>query len=69
MDEICQVARKALREEVYKRKQEEVAFQVVRTCLQIYTAKEYIGSSEDGIEEARKQRIAEIRYHNSVNSC
>ena len=55
------------REEEVKRKQEEIAFSVVRACLNILTAREYVQVASLGVEDAAERlRIANLRYKNDV---
>jgi len=49
------------------RKREDVAFQVVKACLIIVSAKEYVHAVEQGVDEAREhRRVAELRYKNGL---
>lgn len=55
------------KEEELRRKQEEIAFQVVRAGLNILTAKEYVHVAELGVEDAQERlRTANLRYKNDV---
>jgi outer membrane protein len=55
------------REEEVRRKQEEVAFQVVRAGLGVLTAREYVQVATLGVEDAGERlRIAGVRYKNDV---
>ncbi len=55
------------KEEDVRRKEEEIAFSVVRACLSVLTAGEYVQVAELGVRDARERlRIAELRYKNDV---
>jgi len=57
---------RAMKEE-FIRKREDVAFQVVRSCLVILSLREYARAVEQGVEEAREQkRVADSRYKNEL---
>jgi len=49
------------------RKQEDVAFQVIRASLTIVSLKEYVRAIEQGVEDAREHnRVADLRYKNEL---
>ncbi|PKN52533.1 MAG: hypothetical protein CVU55_04630 [Deltaproteobacteria bacterium HGW-Deltaproteobacteria-13] len=53
--------------EELKRKQEEIAFQVVNACLTIMSAKEYVRVATLGVTDAQEHlRVAELRYKNDL---
>jgi len=55
------------KEEDVRRKREEIAFSVVRACLNILTAREYVQVAALGVEDAQeRERIANLRYKNDV---
>ena len=55
------------KEDDLKRKQEEIAYQVVRSCLMIISAKEYVKAASQGIEDAKEHlRVANLRYNNNL---
>jgi len=55
------------REEELKRKEEEIAFQVVQACLNVLRAKEYERVSGVGVADAEEHlRVARLRYQNDV---
>ncbi len=57
---------KAKDEEV-RRKQEEIAFQVVKACLNVLTAKEYVRVAMLGVVDAQEHlRVADLRYKNDL---
>ncbi len=50
-----------------KRKQEDVAFQVIRASLMIISTKEYVQAVAKSVEEAKENlRIANLRYNNNL---
>lgn len=50
------------------RKAEDVAFQVVKVCLMIVSAKEYVRAVELGVDDAREhKRLADLRYKNGLS--
>ncbi len=56
----------AKREELI-RKQEDVAFQVIRASLTIMSLKEYVQAILQGVEDAREhKRVADLRYKNEL---
>jgi outer membrane protein len=55
------------KEDELKRKQEDVAFQVIRSSLIIISTKEYVQAVAKGVEEAKENlRIANFRYNNNL---
>lgn len=55
------------KDEEVRRKQEEIAFSVVRAFLNVLTAKEYVHVAERGLVDAEERlRIANLRYKNDV---
>jgi outer membrane protein len=53
--------------EELKRKKEEIALQVVRSCLNLLSAKEYVRAARRGVEDAEEHlRIADLRYKNDL---
>ncbi len=49
------------------RKREDIAFQVVKACLMLSSAKEYARAVEQGVEDAREhKRVADLRYKNGL---
>jgi outer membrane protein len=53
--------------EEWKRKQEEIAVSVIRSCLTIVSAKEYVRVALLGVDDAREHlRVAELRYKNDL---
>ena len=53
--------------EVFQRRQETIAIQVVTSYLQAKTAKEYIKVAEQGVKDAQEHlRLAETRYKNNL---
>lgn len=55
------------REEELKRKEEEIAFQVVQACLNVLSAKEYARVAGVGVTDAEEHlRVAKLRYQNDV---
>ncbi len=57
----------AAKKEDFGRKNEETVMSVAETYLQIRTAKEYLGVSRAGLEDAREHmRIADSRYRNGL---
>ena len=64
--EMSRTEAQALQEEV-RHKREEVAFSVVRACLNILTAKEYRRAATLGVTDAEERlRVASVRYKNDV---
>lgn len=50
------------------RKREDIAFQVVKACLMLVSAKEYVRAVELGVEDAREhKRMADLRYKNGLS--
>lgn len=50
-----------------QRKREEVSFLVVKACLMITSAREYVKAANQGVEDAREHlRVANLRYGNSL---
>lgn len=48
-------------------KREEIAFQVIKACLLLASAKEYARAVEQGVTEAQEhQRVADLRYKNGL---
>jgi outer membrane protein TolC len=57
---------RAKREELI-RKQEEVAFQVIRASLAVLSLREYVRAVEQGVEDALEyKRVADLRYKNEL---
>ncbi len=55
------------KEEDVRRKEEEIAFSVVRACINVLTAREYVQVAQLGVEDAGERlRIANLRYKNDV---
>lgn len=55
------------REEELKRKEEEIAFQVVQACLNVLSAKEYARVAGIGVADAEEHlRVALLRHQNDV---
>lgn len=53
--------------EELKRKREEIAFQVVRACLDLMSAKEYARAARHAVEDNLEHlRIADLRYKNDL---
>ncbi len=53
--------------EEFTRKREDIAFQVVKACLMISSAKEYARAVDQGVEDAREhKRVADLRYKNGL---
>jgi outer membrane protein TolC len=49
------------------RKREDVAFQVIKACLMISSARQYVRAVEKGVEDAGEhQRVAALRYRNGL---
>lgn len=49
------------------RKREDIAFQVVKACLMLVSAKEYVRAVDLGVEDAREhKRVADLRYKNGL---
>jgi outer membrane protein len=49
------------------RKREDVAFQVIKACLMIASARQYVRAVEQGVQDAREhQRVAALRYKNGL---
>jgi outer membrane protein len=49
------------------RKREDIVFQVVKGCLMLLSAKEYLRAVELGVEDAREhKRLADLRYENGL---
>jgi len=55
------------KEEDVRRKEEEVTFSVVKACLNVLTAREYVQVAQFGVADAEERlRIANLRYKNDV---
>jgi len=55
------------KEEDVRRKEEEIAFSVVKACLNVLTAREYVQVARLGVADAGERlRIANLRYKNDV---
>jgi outer membrane protein TolC len=55
------------RDHELQRKREEVSFLVVKACLMVASAREYVKAAAQGVEDAREHlRVANLRYSNSL---
>ena len=55
------------KEEDLTRKREDIAFQVVKACLMLSSAKEYARAVGQGVEDVREhKRVADLRYKNGL---
>lgn len=55
------------KEEELTRKREDIAFQVVKACLMLSSAKEYARAVGQGVEDVREhKRVADLRYKNGL---